>query len=931
MGIFSKTKNKTVSSSEVGVYGDVVFSGLDQEEHRADNVSTREYRDMLDKDPTLESLYKISTLPVIASSFRIDPNPNDKNEVQAEFIRKALFTPPHEGGMESPFSLFIDQLLLSLVDGFQVWEKIYKIHDDMIVYSKLSIRESSTVTLIRDKHGGYSGIRQVASYGDKSVDVKIPADKTFLFTYDKSRDYLYGRSAFRSLRKPYLKKSKLEYLDSIALQADAIKPKLLIQTEKKMQNEDSVIKKGLRMLSKLGELKSAGSIPHGYDIKELNTEGRDPHQSIERQNSEMARAFLASFSLLGSQGGSNTGSYALSSSLSDLMMVSLQAFMTKIEEHINQYLVADLIELNYSEPLYPIFKFEKVNTRTAEIMKDAFMKLLEKDKISDDFVAGIQDTVSAQLGISVNTEIDPIVKSKKDKDGGDASNGDKFLGDKIDLEQKNVLSVKPLTDAEKNVRIEKIAEWLDRAESEFATSQKIELEAYLKDFGKNIKQDVKLPKSYTKLLEKYFKDSYNYGKLTASEEAGNPAPITKDQFTIRMKQIVGVIHDMQEVDIRNIATQVLNNGEITLDDGIDDKNSELFDKLSSELVNTAVNGTLGSLIGTAFSNGREDAHVYFDKNTKNDVRYQWSSVLESRSCFVCRALDGRVLDAEEKRNTIHNPQKHINCKCLWIRIEAKSDSYKLPKKTERITDDKVSSVEYIQKTPKSVLVDENPELAKYTKKELEAVEWYKGSGYVPINNSLLQKIPSYELVEGVIPQIDKAIKRDQFKEDTYLWRGIGSDRKLEVGSIVKHPNFTSSTISEYVALAFAENSNKKYRYVMRFVAPKGSPHMQIEKHIDTLHIEDEHLLSRGKEFFVKQISKEENGIIYIDVELTEETKMLSEEKYKSIDFSKIYKKYQEDKRISPDKYDPNANQQLARLFWIWQAESDYLVSNMLKV
>lgn len=406
MPLFNRKKTQpqqTKMSREIGVAGEVVFEGFNKEESRLGEVSIKQFREMLDKDPTVESLYNIFTLPIIAATYRIDADKEDTGEVQAELVRKNLLEPSHKGGMQLPFSLFLDQLLLSIVDGFQLWEKVYRVQDGYLVLKKLAHRDSIGITLIRDDEGGYGGARQQVSYGDKVVDVTMPAYKTFLFTHNKARSFLYGRSAFTSLRSAYLKKRRLEWLDSISLQADAIKPKLLRRVADTLsaKDPDSLVTKTLTALARLGERKSTASIPFGFEVDVLESNGRDPHQSIERQNSEMARAFLATFTLLGSQGGSNVGSYALSDNLSDMLMISLKAFMTKVEEHVNQYMIADMHNLNFATPHYSEFHFDDLTSDTVEVMTEAFKKLLEKDRISDEMVAGIEEATANRLEIDL--------------------------------------------------------------------------------------------------------------------------------------------------------------------------------------------------------------------------------------------------------------------------------------------------------------------------------------------------------------------------------------------------------------------------------------------------------------------------------------------------------------------------------------------------
>lgn len=417
------TKGKM--TDEVGVAGEVVFTGFKDEEARIDKVSIATYREMVDRDPTIESLYNIFTLPVIAATYRIDPDENDNAETQAEFVRRNLLEPPHKGGMELPFSLFLDQLLLATIDGFQLWERVYRIDDaGLLALRKLAHRDSIGLTLKRDKFGGYAGAAQRVNYMGKWIDVELDAYKTFLFTHNKARSFLYGRSAFKSLYKPYDKKRRLEYLDSIALQNDAIKAKILKRTEPGDLGKEGkkARDKALAVLSKLGETKPVASIPYGFDVDTIKSDGRSPHESIERQNSEMARAFLATFALLGSQGkSSNVGSYALSDNLADMLMTSIKGFMTKIEEHINQYLIADLIDLNFADKHYPEFHFDDITSDVVEVMTEAFQKLLEKDKISDEMVQGIEEAAANRLEI----DLDAIKKQREKQAKKDAKEAEK--------------------------------------------------------------------------------------------------------------------------------------------------------------------------------------------------------------------------------------------------------------------------------------------------------------------------------------------------------------------------------------------------------------------------------------------------------------------------------------------------------------------------
>ncbi len=691
-------------TDEVGVAGDVVFNGFKDEEARSDKITIKQYREMLDKDPTVESLFNIFTLPIIAATYRIDADKNDTGEVQAEFVRRNLLEPPHKGGMETPMSLFLDQLLMSVVDGFQLWEKVYRIDEaGRLALKKLAHRDSIGITLKRDKYGGYGGAVQRVNYMGEWKEIELLAYKTFLFTHNKARDFLYGRSSFRSLYPKYDKKRRLEYLDSIALQNDAIKPKVLLRKESGAlgKEEKTARNKALAMLAKLGERKPVASLPYGYDIKELNSQGRDPHTSIERQNSEMARAFLATFALLGSQGKeSNVGSYALSDNLADMLMISLKAYMTKVEEHINQYLIADLIDLNFAEKHYPEFHFDDITSDVVEVMTDAFQKLLEKDRISDEMVEGIERATANRLEIDLEKikkdrkkraeeEAKEAAKSANNESGNDdegssaGNSGGKFLSD-------GQRWWRPLTPAEQTVRLADIEKRMDNMEDEFIGRVEPVLKSYLESLTNSEVESgnvgVELPKDYIAAVSGTIRTAYNYAKTGAADELKVAAPATSKEAIESMKQFTDFVINKQQDDLKNILiAEKLKHQRLTrsLAEGEEEEDPNTIFKTSLQAAFTAwlariLRATASSIVATSVANGRGD--VFDDVAGKDDL-FQLSGILDEKICPMCEELDGSVVTRDEYRRTRWKPPFHFNCRCLWILVRKVSPDYKMPEVT----------------------------------------------------------------------------------------------------------------------------------------------------------------------------------------------------------------------------------------------------------
>ena len=719
MALFKKDETPKNLTSEIGFAGDIVFESFDREESRTDDISIKDYRRMLDSDTTVEALYNIFTMSILAATYHIDADSEDVDEAQAEFVRQNLLEPPHRGGIQTPMNLFIDQSLIAIYEGFALFEKVYELRDGKLVLKRLAHRDSTTLTLIRDDVDGFGGAKQRTTDATGAFqEVTIPAYKCFLFTYGKNRNYLYGRSAFKSLYPRYDKKRRLEYLDSVALQADAIKPKVLKRTVDGVVSGqlEKARNKALEVLGRLGKHNSVASIPYGYDLDVLNTEGRDPHQSIERQNSEMARAFHASVILTATQGSaSNVGSYSLSTNQKDLLQTAITGVMRLLESHINQYLIADLIDLNFAERHYPEFHFDTPDESIISAVFEAFKLLVQKDRISDDIATGIEESTATRLGI----DLDAIKKrrqeepkdekadnddSDNDKSGGDGGDADKFLdeNDKIDEvvppePHEHITIDRDLTDAEKRVKFDTIQDWMKEQEDNFAVAATEELNKAIDNI--TLDEPFSLPTSYTALIAKYYRTAYNYGKLSAADEQKLPAPALKEERKLHEKQYVDFIVDMQNEDVNNIITGELLKQPINLADESDEDIEEVEPitpayqstaqksavleaiKISAGAwVAQAVLGTKGTIISQGMNDGRDDSFASFDEDDDTAV-YQWSALMEKNTCPICAELDGKVISANERKTMFQRPPKHINCRCIWTRISALNKEYKLPEIT----------------------------------------------------------------------------------------------------------------------------------------------------------------------------------------------------------------------------------------------------------
>jgi hypothetical protein len=134
---------------------------------------------MIDNDGTAQGLFSFITFPVQATNWHIEPDLEDvvknpdgtESHPQAEFVEGCLRNPEHKGGMTTPFSLVLEDILLGVAQGFCFFEIVYKLNDEgRVVLQKVAAREPWEIDIQTDDTGGFAGVKQRVKRGNKTRD-----------------------------------------------------------------------------------------------------------------------------------------------------------------------------------------------------------------------------------------------------------------------------------------------------------------------------------------------------------------------------------------------------------------------------------------------------------------------------------------------------------------------------------------------------------------------------------------------------------------------------------------------------------------------------------------------------------------------------------------------------------------------------------------
>ena len=427
----------------------------------------------------------------------------------------------------------------------------------------------------------------------------------------------------------------------------------------------------------------------------------------------MAFAFMANFMLLGTQGRSSSGSYALSNTQAGIFQMSLQSILDKLEAHINQYIIADLIDLNFAEPHYPQFKFAKLDKSKIESIFEIFKKMVDKDKVSAEVVKQVEDEVANQLGFQIENK--KQLNLSENEPATEIAPPDKHFSN---LDKK----------------------WQD-IENRFLDQSRTIFESVAKDIKNTGK--IELSKEYKDLLTRTFKQAYTEGKIFSANREGRKAGKDSPEFSNNAKEYINWIFEKQENDLKQFLESESWNETLLAEDSSDFLRNlatgVLIESVMSWFLKRA-KPTASYLVGRGVNAG-----IYSD--FKPDDLIEYSAIIDGHTTAGCSYLNNKRMTWQEwQKNPDMIPPRHFGCRATLVRVVEGGDESENPadKKLLERKDD-------FAKTPKGELI---------ARGELEKDETKK-AGLARIRNEEFvlpnkTKIPPQLALSGTNPNYTKA-------------------------------------------------------------------------------------------------------------------------------------------------------------------------------
>lgn len=304
-------------------------------------------------DPQIYSLLQALFLPIRRSRWVIDPNGAD--DEATELVSTALGLPIR--GVEEPSSRkrmrfnhdqHLEQALLALIYGFMFFETVGEINNDATKWelTKLAPRMPQSIKAITlDKNTNeLDSITQWPRPGENMAGKPIPANVLAPYIWAREGANWTGTSILRPCYKPFVLKDR-------ALRVDAMKNErfgmgIPVATAPTGATRDTVMQYAAMARSARADGMAGVGLPNGGTLGVQGVTGNLPDimQSIEYYDTQMARVFLAMFSLLGQ---TKTGSRALGESFVDFFKMGVDATAGWYRDITNKHVVENMIDWNF--------------------------------------------------------------------------------------------------------------------------------------------------------------------------------------------------------------------------------------------------------------------------------------------------------------------------------------------------------------------------------------------------------------------------------------------------------------------------------------------------------------------------------------------------------------------------------------------------------
>ena len=407
---------------EVGSSGTVIFKGIIVQEEYNTKLSShlnaiKIYDQMRRSDATVRSTLQVCKLPILSSTWDIEPATDDDTDTEiAAFVKHELFD------RNLNWHDFLREGLTMFEFGHSVAEKTYELTDyegkPRIGIKKIGFRKQRSIQAWETRDGKPGVTQQLVG---SSVD--IPMVKLIIFVNDREGDNYQGTSLLRYAYKHWDIKDKLDIINAIALEKLAIGVPIL----KKPADADQadLVKARDAMRNFRGNEEAYQEIPVGWEVEMMDMKAnstKDVIPTIQYHDRQIQISVLAQFLSLG--GSEASGSRAVSQDHSKLFLLSEEATAKNLQTTVQEQLIKQLVDLNFTSDMlkngYPKLTFSKIGDENATELATNIKSLMEAGAMTydphlEDYLRKILRVpeLPEELKSKLEEDLEAVIEAKK--------------------------------------------------------------------------------------------------------------------------------------------------------------------------------------------------------------------------------------------------------------------------------------------------------------------------------------------------------------------------------------------------------------------------------------------------------------------------------------------------------------------------------------
>lgn len=402
MGFLDRFRTSKPPTKPRGASGRGHFDGYLQLEELNPDLQGQRGLEVFDKmywtDPDVrKNVWMIINL-LISATWSVEPYGKDeaspKDQKAAEYVRWALFENMRPGWKGH----LAEALPVMFRSGFSPFEHLWESTEwngrEVIAPRKLDLRLPRTIDRWIQEEGVLVAIEQQLI--DRTV--RLPADDLLYYRVGAEGDNWEGRSLLRPAYKPWYLKDKIERLDAIKQERQAVGvpvcyPPRQASTDQVEAMEDVManLRSGEQAFvimpgPKADTMDAEVAQEHGWTLEILGhkqTESSDTKPSLEYHSDKIAAALLAEFMRLG-QGGAPGGSRAVGQVQQNPFLQAAEALSSVVESVVNDGLVSRMVALNFEVEGPPKLVMSLVDDTSLNELAEYVSALVEKGALHPD-------------------------------------------------------------------------------------------------------------------------------------------------------------------------------------------------------------------------------------------------------------------------------------------------------------------------------------------------------------------------------------------------------------------------------------------------------------------------------------------------------------------------------------------------------------------